>query len=186
MPVRLNTHNSALILIDVQGKLARMMPDVSGLLARIGALLQAADKLGVPIIWLEQNPQGLGATLPELSALLAGRQPIIKQHFDACAEPDIHQRLSELTAEHLVVCGIEAHVCVYQTAMGLLALGKQVHVPVDAVASRYDEARHLAVQRLAQEGARLSNTDMLLFEWLGSAKHPEFRSVLELIKGLSH
>ncbi|GGO68740.1 isochorismatase family protein [Bowmanella pacifica] len=184
MPVRLSAQNCALLLIDVQGKLARMMPDATGLLARLAVLLQAADKLDIPILWLEQNPQGLGPTLPELTRYLGDRQPIVKYHFDACAEPGLCSHLSELNVEHLVVCGIEAHICVYQTCLGLLELGKQVHLLTDAIASRQDSARQLAVQRLAQEGAKLCNTDMVLFEWLGQAQHPQFKNLLPLIKAL--
>ncbi|GAA0354048.1 hydrolase [Bowmanella denitrificans] len=184
MPTRLSAQNSALVLVDVQGKLARMMPDAESLIHRICVLLQGAVQLDIPILWLEQNPAGLGPTVPEISALLRARRPIAKQHFDACSEPDFARQIAALNRRYLILCGIEAHICVLQTALGLLTQKHAVYIVADAVASKQEAHKQLALQRLTQEGCRLCNVEMLLFEWLASAQHPAFKPLLPLIKSL--
>lgn len=174
----LATTGSALLAIDLQ---ARLMPAIAGgdaVLRNVGRLVKAARRLAVPVLFTEQNPRGLGATAPELAP-----QPgevAEKMSFDALRAAGLEGRLDAERA--LVVAGCEAHVCVLQTVLGLLAAGRKVYVVADAVGSRDPENRRLALDRMARHGAEIVSTEMVLFEWLGDANHPDFREIVALIK----
>lgn len=174
----LDAATSALLLIDFQ---ARLMPAIEGAQAAIanaGRLREAADKLGVPVIYTEQYAKGLGPTVPELAGQPA--QVAQKMTFDACRSPTLQERLP--AGGSLVVAGCEAHVCVLQTVLGLLASGRAVYVVRDAVGSRRAESKEAALARMERHGAEIVTTEMVVFEWLGSAEHPRFREVVALIK----
>ncbi|MCL6417511.1 isochorismatase family protein [Aestuariirhabdus sp. Z084] len=178
----LHPDNSALLFIDVQGKLAQQMPQAEQLFHRLEQLLRGALTLGLPIIWMEQNPEGLGGTLPRFVGLLEGRSPLVKQSFSGWAEPGIRAAIVASGAQQLLLCGIEAHVCVYQSASDLLAAGYEVQVVADAVASRDPNNRQLALDRLVGDGAQLTSVEMALFELLGGADNPAFPALLSVIK----
>jgi nicotinamidase-related amidase len=173
---------SALLLVDLQ---ARLMPAIAGaeaVLANVARLQAAARLLEVPVLLTEENPAGLGPTVPAVlqSAEAAGSPVFAKQSFDACRAPGFLERLPRRA--DLVLAGCEAHVCLLQTALGLLAAGRRVHVVRDAVGARAPESKAAALERLSREGAVLVTTEMVLFEWLESADHPRFREILALIK----
>jgi nicotinamidase-related amidase len=172
---------SGLLLIDFQARLMPAIAEAEIVTANARRLLVAARLLEVPTLMTEQNPRGLGPTVPALLTAAGNEaEPLAKQSFDACRAPGFFARLPDRTA--LVLAGCEAHVCVLQTAFGLLAAGRKVHVVEDAVGSRRPESKTTALQRLAHRGAEIVTTEMVLFEWLESADHPRFREVVALIK----
>jgi nicotinamidase-related amidase len=170
---------SLLLLVDFQARLMPAIEEGAALLANARRLIAAADLLGVPLLFTEENPQGLGPTVPELARHAAGRTAR-KMRFDACREAGFVERLGD--RPQIVVAGCEAHVCVLQTALGLLAAGKQVFLVRDAVGARRGESREAAIRRLERHGAEIVTTEMVVFEWLESAGHPRFREALALIR----
>lgn len=170
---------SALLIIDFQTRLMPAIEDGPAAVANARRLVEAADMLDVPVLFTEQNAGGLGPTVPDLAALARGRVAQ-KMTFDACRAIGFVDRLEAGRA--VVVAGCETHVCVLQTALGLLDTGRRVHLVRDAVGSRRAESKEAAIRRLERHGAEIVTTEMVLFEWLGSAEHPRFREVLALLK----
>jgi len=166
---------SALLLIDFQTRLMPAIHDPAPLVANAARLLQIATLLGIPILRTEQNPAGLGPTLPELAG-----PAFPKMTFDATATEATLAALPD--RPDLVVAGCEAHVCVLQTILGLRALGRQVYPVEDAIGARTPASKSAALARMARHGADPVTTEMVAFEWLQSAAHPHFRNILALIK----
>jgi nicotinamidase-related amidase len=178
----LEGRNGCLVVVDVQGKLAQLMADKETLFRNIQILVQAARILEIPILWCQQVPEALGPTVPEIAQLLTGIEPIDKASFSCCGEEKFNRALDQTNARQVLLCGIETHVCVYQTAIDLLARNLEPTVVADAVSSRTAQNRQIALTRLAAEGARIASTEMVLFELLKSAKHPQFRQIAKLVK----
>jgi len=178
----LEIHNCCLVIIDVQGKLAQLMVDKKALFKNLQVLLQAAKILEIPILWCQQVPEALGPTLPEIAALLADSEPVNKACFSCCGEERFRTELGRLGRKQVLLCGIETHVCVYQTAMDLMPQGFDVTVIADAVSSRTAQNRQIALSRLAAEGAHISSAEMALFELLRTAQHPQFKQIARLVK----
>jgi nicotinamidase-related amidase len=170
--------SSLLLLIDFQMRLAPAMDGAAAAIANARRLAEGATHLGVDIVVTEQNPDKLGATVPELAEFAAA--PVDKQNFSAVAASEFPQEM--LDGRAAVLAGFEAHVCVLQTALGLLEQGRRVFVVADAVGSRRPESRDLALRRMASCGADLVTAEMVLFEWLGAADHPKFRDISRLVK----
>ena len=177
MPV-LRADTSLLLVIDVQ---ARLMPAIDGadaVIAQARRLREAATMLDVPALFTEQNPNGLG---PTVTGLPTGDVPVIaKMTFDAVRAPGFLDRLPP--RPDVVVAGCEAHVCVLQTVLGLLAAGRRVFVVRDAIGARRAESKETAIGRMARNGAEIVTTEMVVFEWLGTAEHPRFRAAVSLVK----
>ncbi len=178
----LDRNNTALILIDIQGKLASLMHDREHLYRQLRILIQGAQALNLPIVWLEQYPRGLGPTVPEVAELLPGQQPLSKTCFSACALPDFAAQLRQSRRRQLLLAGIETHICVYQTACDLLHRGFPVQVVTDAVSSRTLENKRIALERLKTAGAELTSVEMCLFEMLRDARDPVFKTIAGLVK----
>jgi nicotinamidase-related amidase len=146
-------------------------------------LLSAAGRLSVPTTVTEQYPQGLGPTVPDIAERVHGREVTFpKLTFSAAAEPAVLSRLRQSRRGQIVVAGVEAHVCVLQSAIGLQQLGYQVGVVGDATTSRKPASVELALERLRQNGVSIVSTEMVLFEWLGRAGSDEFRELSRLIR----
>src|SRR5262249_27263335 len=141
-------------------------------------LVQSAQILGLPILWVEQNPAGLGPTIPELSKLLHGRSPIAKLSFSACGEPGVVDALRASGRRQVLLAGIEAHVCIYLTAADLLTQGYAVEVPIDAVSSRSPANKQVGLRKVEELGGSLTCTETALFELLGRAEGAEFKEIL--------
>ncbi|MGY4026262.1 isochorismatase family protein [Aeromonas rivuli] len=178
----LSRNHTGLLVVDIQGKLARLVEGSAPLIANTARLVQGARALGLPVVWLEQNPDKLGATVPELQPLQAGAQVLPKFSFGALGEPQVAAAISETGVNHWLVCGIEAHICVYQTVLGLLEAGLAATLVVDAVSSRLAANRELAITKLAARGAELGSVEMCLYELLGDCRHPAFRQILSLVR----
>ncbi|MFO0941955.1 MAG: hydrolase [Pirellulales bacterium] len=179
---RLMIDNSLLIVVDVQGKLARLMHQSDELIRQIGILIDGCRLLDVPIIWAEQLPEKLGPTVPELAEKLNGLRSITKSSFGCCEDETLATEIRECRRWQVLLCGIETHVCVWQTACSLLRDGFQVHVIADAVSSRSPTNRETGIQRMLAGGAQASCVEMALFELMGHANHPKFREVAKLLK----
>ena len=178
----LKSQDTLLLLIDVQEKLFRVMDEKEKLLKNLLALTRGATLLDIPTIITEQNPSGLGPTLPEITEAAPGAALAVKYSFDCCGESGFPEMLAACGRRQVLVCGIESHICVYQTAMGLRRAGYEVQVVADAVSSRAPANRELALRRLENEGIELTGTEMALFELLGTAKSDKFKAVSALIK----
>lgn len=178
----LEIQDSRLVVIDVQGKLAQLMVDRDSLFKNIRILVQTAKTLEIPILWCQQVPEALGPTVPEIAELLAGQKPIDKASFSCCGEERFMDAFNSDDRDQVLLCGIETHVCVYQTAMDLMEEGLDVAVIADAVSSRTQQNKQIALTRLSDEGAAISSTEMAVFELLKTARHPQFREVARLVR----
>lgn len=173
---------AAVMAIDVQERLWPAMTAKEALLQNMVRLLKGAGILGVPVIATEQYPAGLGTTVPAVSATVAGPAPFIKLTFSACGVDDLLSSLRERGVSDVVLCGIEAHVCVMQTCLDLLEEEFRVFVVADAVASRTPENHRLGLERMRNAGAVIVSTEMVLFEMVERAGTSEFKKILELVK----
>ncbi len=178
----LDIENCCLAVVDVQGKLAQLMHGKEALFKNIQILVQAAQILEMPILWCQQVPDALGPTVPEIAQHLTDLEPANKSMFSCCGTDQFNARLNESRRNQVLLCGIETHICVYQTAIDLLARGFNVNVIADAVSSRTLDNKQIALNRLAAEGVSISSVEMALFELLRSAEHPKFRQIAKLIK----
>lgn len=174
---------SQLVIIDMQVKLAVAMPTTTMQQAakNCGILAQAALILNVPTLLTEQYPMGLGETLPEIKQYLVNVKPITKTAFSACSEPKFNQRLSRDRSQ-LILTGMEAHVCVLQTSLALLQFSKQIFVVEDAIISRSEVNKNNALARMRDAGCVITNTESVIFEWLGNANHVQAKTLFNLIK----
>lgn len=182
---RLHQENTGLIIVDIQGKLARLVNDSEHFIKRSEKLVMGAKALELPIVLLEQNPEKLGSTITDLSRHLSTVNPIKKFTFDACLTPSFVSALKCDAYQHIdnwLVCGIEAHICVFQTTMGLKQLGYRVQVVSDCISSRNGEHVKLALSRLANDGVEITNFEMCLYELLKDCRHESFKEVLNLIR----
>lgn len=172
-----------LVVIDMQAKLATAMPGdaMAAVIKQTQVMLQAAQLLSMPTLFTEQYPQGLGRTLPELAATISPATVIEKTAFSACAEPKFNAKLSRDKSQ-VVLLGMEAHICVLQTALDLLANHKQVFVLEDAVISRNPANKANAMARMRDAGCVITNTESVLFECIGNAQHEAFKAIAKLIR----
>ncbi|MGB0835184.1 MAG: hydrolase [Psychrobium sp.] len=178
----LERENCGLMIVDVQGTLARKVIGSDEIITNIARLAQCARILDLPIIWLEQYPQGLGATVEEISELLDEIPCLEKSHFNAMAEPDIVEAIASTNRLQWLVTGIEAHICVYQTVSSLLAENYHVEVVSDGVSSRKNSNRELALSKMSQLGAKQTSVEMAVYELLKKAGTDTFKKILPLIK----
>ena len=178
----LNVAESVLVMVDIQGKLLNVMFEKEALLDNAQRLLKGVQLLGVPVILTEQNPRGLGPTQAELSQLLPSTPALPKYCFSCSRDPGFASAFSALQRKQVLICGIEAHICVYQTAMELLAKGYEVQIVADVVSSRTARNRDTALSRLQSEGAKLTTVEMVLFELLGTAENVNFKEISRIIR----
>jgi nicotinamidase-related amidase len=174
----LDRERAALVVVDVQEAFRPAVVDFERVAANTAVLVQGAGVLGLPIVATEQYPKGLGRTVPEVVEHLDGVEPLEKVCFSATDADgfDLEDR------DQALVCGIESHVCVSQTAHGLLDRGVEVHVARDAVSSRTEENRELGLHKMESSGAILTSVETGLFELLGRAGSEEFKQVQRLVK----
>jgi nicotinamidase-related amidase len=176
----MSTADTGLLVIDVQDKLMAMIPGADRVIGNIGFLIDAARLLEMPVQATEQYPKGLGPTVAELARRLPERPD--KTAFSSCAVPAVLANFARAARPRILLAGIEAHVCVLQTALDLLAHNLQVFVAADAVASRYAVDQELALRRLEHEGAVVTTSEAAVFEWVGGADHPRFKDISRLVQ----
>lgn len=178
----LDRHRSLLLVVDIQARLAPAIAGAEAVIARTRLLLEAAARLEVPVVVSEQYPQGLGHTDERLLPLPEGARILPKIAFSAARDEAIRAHLDRLGRRQVVMAGMEAHVCVLQTALGLKEKGFDVAVVADAVGSRLPERRALGLERMRARGIDIVDSEMVLFEWLGEAGTPVFRELSRLIR----
>ena len=174
--------DTTLVLVDVQAKLTPAMHAKEVLLENLKRLVQGVRILRVPILWTEQNPAGLGPTLPEIAELLTNQKPVSKFSFSCCGSEQFRNELNALNRKNMLIAGIESHVCVYQTAADLINLGFEVQVIADAVASRTLENKLIGLEKSKSVGACLTSTETVLFELLKDAKSEKFKEISRIVK----
>lgn len=170
--------DSVVVLVDFQARLMSVIHEGASVVTQAVRLARIAQILGVPVMGTEQSPVQLGRNVSEIKDLCS--DTVVKDHFDACAEGLVDALPAGRNS--VIVAGCEAHVCVLQTAFGLLRSGRKVTVVSDAVGSRRMTDRDAGIARLGVAGVQIATVEMIGFEWLGSSRHPRFRDVLRLIK----
>lgn len=178
----LDARHAVLFIVDIQARLAPAIDGAEAVIARTRILLTAADRLGVPVLVSEQYPQGLGHTDERLLPLPESAVVLPKTAFSAAEDPTIRTRLESLGRRQVVLAGMETHVCVLQTALGLRAADYEVAVAADAVGSRHPERKQLGLERMRDAGAAIVDSEMVVFEWLRDATNPAFRELSRLIR----
>ncbi|MCW2274087.1 isochorismatase family protein [Rhodoblastus acidophilus] len=174
----IDPQKSVLLIIDFQARLMPAIHEGEAAIRNAGKLLEISKLLDVPRLFTEQYPKGLGATVPELP--VDGDRVISKVSFDACRAESMLQNIP--ADAEVVVAGCEAHVCVLQTVLGLIAASRKVIVVRDAIGSRKPEDKAAAIARMERRGAEIVTTEMVAFEWVQTAENPRFRAVSALIK----
>jgi len=178
----LTREKTVLAVIDVQGNLARAMFERKRLFRSLRLMIRGAQVLDLPILWTEQMPEKLGPTVPEISTLLHDIHPESKTTFSCAGCKGFMDALQALGRCDVLLTGIEAHVCVYQTAADLIARKCRVEVVADAVSSRTAEDRAIGIERMRALGAGITSVETVLFEIVRSCEAPEFRQILSLVK----
>lgn len=178
----INAENSLLVVIDIQGNLAQAMHDKVSLFGNLQKIIKGAQILELPIIVTEQIPEKLGPTIPEIANLFSDFAPIPKASFSCCGEKSFMEKVNSAGRPQILLSGIEAHVCVYQTALELMSIGYEVHLLTDCISSRTAENKCLAIERMKTEGVKLTSVEMALFELLKIAAGDKFREIVKLIK----
>lgn len=178
---QLSVDQAALVVVDMQEAFRSVIGDFGPVAERIGKAVQGATLLGVPVVVTEQYPKGLKRTAEEIAPYLNGAAVLEKMCFSSWGADGFRGRLGDRTRQ-VLVCGIEAHICVTQTALDLLRQGFEVHLITDCITSRDPKSKKVALKRLIQAGAIPSNLEMALFELMRSADAPQFKAVQNLIR----
>jgi nicotinamidase-related amidase len=174
--------NCLLTVIDVQGTLARIVREPDRYLAALAILIKGLRLMNVPVLWLEQRPKHLGPTVPEIAECLDGITPLAKESFSCCGCEAYIQALEASGRQHVLLAGIETHICVYQTARDLCHLGCSVEIVADACSSRTDENTQTGLAKARACGAGITSVETVLFELLQTAQSPRFKDILRLVK----
>jgi len=182
VPKALDAANTVLLLIDFQERLFPVMYDKEKLLKNVVKLIKGAKVLEIPLILTEQYPKGLGPTIPEIKELIPDIKPVEKVCFSCTDEAAFNQALKTLKRQQVLIAGIEAHICVYQTAMALAREGYEVQVVSDCVASRDPENKAAALFKLGAAGIISTTTEMALFEMLKVAQGDKFKQISGIVK----
>jgi nicotinamidase-related amidase len=180
--LKIHRAKAGLVVIDVQERLLPAIHEHERVLQNTIRLIKGAGVLKVPVFMTEQYPKGLGRTAAEIRGAAEGCAVVEKTRFSACGASAFQETLKEKHITDAVLCGIEAHVCVSQTCLDLLEHGHRVFVVADAISSRTEENRQVALLRMQEAGAIIVSTEMILFELLEEAGTDEFRHILALVK----
>ncbi|MHC4550159.1 MAG: hydrolase [Planctomycetota bacterium] len=179
----LEKDHAGLVVIDLQERFRDLVDGLPAVVAACSRLVRFCARLDVPMVVTEHYPAGLGRTLPELAETLpASATRLEKITFSCCGDDGFMQAVRDLGRAQWILCGIEAHVCVYQTAIGLLREGRQVAVAADAVSSRRGADREVGIERMRDLGVQVMSVEMILFEILKQAKTDDFQAVADLLK----
>ena len=183
---RLNLNEAVLVVVDVQERFMPVLFEPQRLVSACQLLIGGAKILGLPVLVTEQLPEKLGPTVTELREVLGSDyRPIVKAEFSAFANESFRRAFAATGRTQLILCGIEAHVCIRQTTLDALDLGYDVFLVEDAISSRYEFLYRSGVQSCLEAGARRTNAEAVLFELMTTAEHPQFREVQNLVKSLA-
>jgi len=178
----LDKNNALLLIIDIQERLAAVMKQKDQVVKNCLHLIELAKMQNIPVVVTEQYPKGLGHTLPELTAALPAHAIAEKVAFNCCAEHSFNAVLKRFGKKKIIVTGMETHICVLQTSLGLIADGHDVHLVSDAVCSRTKENWKSGMEFIRNAGGVVTNTETALFQLLGVAGTPEFKAISQRIK----
>ena len=179
----INEQECIFVVVDVQGKLAQVMDRSDDLHSCLLTLIKGLQLFDIPTLWLEQLPDKLGHTTPVLyEQLIQTSDPIAKQHFSGWHCNEFQTRLKETKRQRVILAGIEAHVCVYQTCSDLIDNGFDVHLVVDAMSSRTADNKALGIEMMQNKGAKMTNMESLLFELQHEAEGDRFKQLIKMIK----
>jgi len=178
----LTVQNSVLLVVDVQERLFPLVHQKENLLKNLTNIIKSAQILGVPILWTEQAPQKIGKTISFISGLLNDLKPIEKVTFSCCGDVNFVSSLGVLERRQILLTGIEAHVCVYQTAQDLIRLGYDVYAVADAISSRTAENKQIGLERIRESGGSITSTETAVCELLKVAEGEKFKEIIKLIK----
>lgn len=181
---RLRIDDTVLLVVDIQARFAQSIHAWEALVQNAAVLCRAAGALGLPVIATEQNPRGLGHTVPEITAALPPATPVFHKTRFSSITPEVAAALGALNRGTVLVCGIEAHVCVLQTTLDLLAGGRQVFLASDCISASQPAQVPHAFARMQRAGAVPTGALSAIYELLGDATHPAFKACLEMVKGL--
>ncbi len=170
------------LVVDVQERLFPVMVEKEKLLGNCLVLTKGLQELGVPLVVTQQYTKGLGHTIKELNEELNQIVPIEKRGFSCCEEPEFLKRLKELNAKNIIICGIESHICILQTAIGLKEYGFNPIVIINCVSSRKKEDIELAKERFRFEKIMMASYESILFELTRSSSVPEFKAISKLVR----
>jgi nicotinamidase-related amidase len=178
----LDRNRTFLIVTDIQGNLAESMHEKEKLFKNAGVLIDGMRIIGIPILWVEQYPQGLGPTIPEIACRLSGCKPFPKKTFSSLKDPAILEQIRNMRRDQAVLTGIETHVCIFQTSADLIDRGIETHVPADAVSSRTEFNKNIGLGRIAKAGGHITSVESILFELLGASGGEDFKRILGIVK----
>ena len=179
----LDKNQAVLVVVDMQEAFRKAIPAFPEIVSRIAQMIRGCRILDVPIVATEQYPKGLGKTAEEiLFSLPDDFEFVEKTAFSSCGALSFTEKLETAQSKQIMLCGIETHICVNQTAHDLLANGYQVHLLTDCVGSRFEHDKLAAIQKLTMNGALPSSIEMALFELLRDSKHEQFKEIQNLIK----
>jgi len=177
----ISTLNCLFIMIDIQEKLVNVMNNKDTLIKNVEILNKSSDILNIPLLFTEQSPEKLGSTIVEIGVESSLKRKFIKTRFSVFTD-EISDYIDTLTKPILVIYGIETHVCVFQSCIDAIKNGFHVIVVVDAVSSRKEYSKEIALEMLINKGVEVATIEMLLFRLLKDASHPSFRDISKLIK----
>ena len=178
----LSSDKVVMVVVDVQERLIPHIWEKEKIIKNMQILIKGMEILNVPILLTEQYPEGLGETIPQIKKLLSDVSPISKMTFDCSNNKSFMDRINGLERKQVVLCGIESHVCIYQTAIGLRDKGYEVEVVADGVSSRREANKEIALQRMRDSGVGITSVETVLFELLKTAEGKEFKEILKLVK----
>jgi len=180
--MRITKENTTGLVIDIQDRLFPVMWEKERFLKNCQILIQGMNELGLPLVVTQQYTKGLGETVESIKSVLSDFQSIEKRDFSCCDEPAVNLKLAELQSKNVIICGIESHVCVLQTAIDLKEAGYHPVVVMDCVSSRSPESIELAKERFRFEGIMMTSVESILFELTRSSAAPEFKTISKLVK----
>lgn len=182
-PNTLNSEKTALVVVDLQEAFRSPINDFAQIVSRTSLIVRGFQILGLPVIVTEQYPKGLGKTAEEIVLSLPfDFEYVEKTAFSSCGAASFMDKLRETGASQIVLCGLETHVCINQTAHDLLNENYQVHLLHDCVGSRFTLDKEIALRKMQSSGVIPSSVEMVLFELMSDAKHEQFKAIQELIK----
>jgi nicotinamidase-related amidase len=180
--MRINRDESLLVVVDIQEKLFPHINNNQEMLKKCRTLIRGCQELGLRTLVTEQYRKGLGSSIEEISELWDSFESIEKMRFSCCGSAEFMLKIEEHYTRNIILCGIESHVCVLQTAIDSQAAGHQAIVVADASSSRFATDKDLAIERMKQEGVRIASTESILFELCKDSGSPEFKAISKLVK----
>ncbi|MCX8026811.1 MAG: hydrolase [Thermodesulfovibrionales bacterium] len=178
----INKDNCALMIIDIQERLADVMKMKESVVTNTLHLVEISKMFGIPIILTEQYPKGLGKTVKEITDALANYNPLEKITFDCCLNDVIKNAILSVNKSHIIITGMETHICVLQTTLSLLQMGYHCHLVNDAVCSRTKQNWKTGISLMSDAGAVITSTETVLFQILKQAGTEEFKTISRRIK----